>query len=311
MNSTVNLNPQVKSVLEMMQHQRQSGRQPSTPQEALSAQRIGYRQMGQLGGEPEAVFRIEDRSLGGVPARIYTPTDASTLSTLVYFHGGAFTSGDLDSHDVLLRALANRSSAKIIAVDYRLAPEYPFPTALEDAYAATRFVVDHAVDLGVRVDRIAVGGDSAGGTIATVVARLARERGEFDLALQVLLQPNTDLTLSNQTWQDSGHYNLNPQWMKSQIDLYLNGQDVARPEASPLFATDLTHVAPVVLVTGGLDPLVGEQLEYARNLERSGVDVMHLHYEDMIHAFLQMFGVLDTAKLALDELGQELQHRLK
>jgi acetyl esterase len=265
--------------------------------------------------DPEPVGAVTDTHVmgpgGDIPIRIYRPvSDAAVLPVVVYAHGGGFVFCDLDSHDGLCRNLTNRTGAVFISVDYRLAPEHPWPAAAEDLLAVTTWVADSADVLGVDADRIAVGGDSAGGNLAAVAALMARDRGGPDLAAQLLLYPVIAADFDTESYQrfGTGFYNPKPalQWY---WDQYVpNAADRSHPYASPL-AAHLEKLPPAVVVLTGHDPLHDEGAAYADALEAAGVDVTRLLFESGIHGFMTM-PMLDLAHRARAEASNALAQHL-
>jgi len=268
------------------------------------------------GGTPEAVASVEERRIAvsdtTLTVRVYRPEPATTLPLLVYFHGGGWVIGSLDSHDGLCRALANAGRCVVVAVDYRLAPEHKFPCAVEDAYAATRWAASHAADLGADPRRVAVGGDSAGGNLSAVVTQLARDRGGPELRFAVLIYPATDATMASPSIRDNGEgYLLTAEDMRWFYGHYLRTpEDALDPLASPLHAARFDGLPPAVVVTAELDPLRDEGEAYAARLQAAGAAVTLRRYPGMIHGFVPMLGVLGQAKDAVDEIGQALRTAL-
>src|ERR1700730_2620351 len=270
------LDPQVKALLEQFQANAAQHPAPSTPLSAKEKIHATRQMMGgyaSLGYPLESVSRTEDfdiqGSAGKIPVRLYVPHTEEPLPVaapvFVYFHGGGFVAGDLDGYDTLLRALANRAQCVVISVAYRLAPENPYPAANDDAWTALTWVADHASEIGVDPQRLAVGGDSAGGLLAAWVAQKAAKNGP-SLRLQVLLYPNLDATTSRPSWKElgTGAYLVSHAQMDEWYDAYLpEGINRTAPEVSPLFATDLTGVAPAFIMTADHDPLRDEGDEYA------------------------------------------------
>ncbi|HSL59243.1 MAG TPA: alpha/beta hydrolase [Acidimicrobiales bacterium] len=272
--------------------------------------------------EPEPVDAVTDLTVpgpvGAVAVRAYRPrgAPAAPLPVVAFFHGGGWVFGDLDSHDIMGRALANRSGALVVAVDYRLAPEHPWPAAADDAEAVTRWLADHADELGGDPARLAVAGDSAGGNLAAVVARRwrdARRAGADlpDLAAQVLIYPVTDHDLDSPSYlRNAEGLFLTRSAMAWFWDLYVPAPaDRAHPDASPLRADDLTDLPPAVVVTAGYDPLLDDGERYADALAAAGVPVVRRCYDDMIHAFVSMLGLVDAADDALRLAATELRAR--
>ena len=253
---------------------------------------------------------------GPRPARAYTPADLSTPSpALVFFHGGGWVTGDLDTHDGLCRKLAALGRVRVIAVDYRLAPEHPYPAAVDDAVAAYRDVVARADELGVRRDRLGVTGDSAGGNLSAVVA-LAVRADPHPPALQALLYPATDLTCacpSHQRLADA--FILNARAIRWYRGHYLGPEPSAarlrEPMLSPLHAPDLAGVAPAYVLTAGFDPLRDEGDAYADRLRAAGVEV-EVHDEPaLVHGFLLLTGVSPACAVATDAICARVGARLR
>jgi acetyl esterase len=243
---------------------------------------------------------------GPVALRAYRPLGAKpdeTLPALVYFHGGGWVIGDLDTHDVLCRQLANGARCAVYSVDYRMGPEHPFPAAVEDCVAATRFVAS-------RHAQLAVGGDSAGGNLATVVALHARDAGGPAIAHQLLIYPATDQRLAHPSIRRNGEgYLLTKKSMDYFQAQYLpEKRDLTDWRASPLLARSLANLPPAHVITAGYDPLVDEGREYAERMAKEGVEVSYREYADMIHGFILFGGVLDTANAAVQECCEKLRN---
>ncbi len=232
-----------------------------------------------------------------IAVRAYRPVCGEVLPALVYFHGGGWTIGDLDTHDVLCRQLANGAHCAVFSVDYRLAPEAPFPAAVEDCLAATRHVFSNAEKLKVNPSQVAVGGDSAGGNLAAVVA-LHRQS---PLAFQLLIYPATDQRCNTESHRQNGEgYLLTREAMEFFRRCYLPEKEHwADWRASPLLAASHAGLPPAFVLTAGYDPLRDEGREYAERLARAGVEVAYRDYSDMVHGFVLFGGVLDTANTAL------------
>jgi acetyl esterase len=221
----------------------------------------------------------------------------------VYFHGGGWVIGDLDTHDVLCRQLANGARCAVYSVDYRLAPEHPFPAGVEDCIAATKFVAG-------RHKQVAVGGDSAGGTLATVVALHAREAGGPRIDFQLLIYPGTDQRMAHPSITRNGEgYLLTKRAMEYFRAFYLpNPKDWLDWRASPLLAKSLAGLPPAYVITAGYDPLLDEGREYAQRMAKEGVEVSYREYGDMVHGFILFGGVLDTANAAVAECCAKLRN---
>ena len=305
------LTPQARALLDDLEALGLPPVEDQTPEEA----RRGTRERSQaLGGEPEPIHRVEEFSIPGphqpIPIRVYGGGSAGAQPCLIYFHGGGWVICDLDTHDPICRGIAAESGAVVVSVDYRLAPEHKFPAALEDSYAATRWVFANAARLGIDPLRVAVGGDSAGGNIAAVVAMECRDAGGPPLALQVLVYPVTDLSsFGTPSYEEfaEGHY-LTRSSMIYFRDQYLpSPADAARPEASPLLAADLRNLPPALILTAECDPLRDEGEAYAKRLGAAGVPVVSTCYTGMFHAFFGMRDVLEESRRAIREVAGALR----
>jgi acetyl esterase len=253
---------------------------------------------------------------GPIPLRVYRPAgvpDSTPLPAYVSFHGGGWVIGDLDTHDVLGRQLTAESGASVVSVEYRLAPEHKFPAAIDDAWAATRWVVAHAGELGLDGRRLAVGGDSAGGNLAAVVSLLARDAGGPSIALQVLIYPVTDVADETGSYREfADGYLLTRDSMRWFIAHYLDTPDRAADwRASPLRAPSLAGLPPALVVTAGFDPLRDEGEAYARRLRDAGVRVDSVGYGGMIHGFVPMGRLIDTAAHAVTLIAGSLRQALR
>ena len=299
----MSLHPQVEQLLE------RAAKSPLPPYHEVPAHvaRRIYRDT-RAALAPKAPEVAEARLLiapGPVALRYYRPQGAradAQLPALVYFHGGGWVIGDLDTHDVLCRELANGARCAVYSVDYRLAPEHPFPAAVEDCVAALAFVAG-------RHPRVAVGGDSAGGNLATVVSLHARDHGGPPIAYQLLIYPATDQRLQHPSIGRNGEGYL---LTKKGID-YFQAQYLPRKEdlldwrASPLLAKSLAGLPPAHLITAGYDPLLDEGRAYAERMAKEGVAVAYREYPDMVHGFILFGGVLDTANAAVAECCEKLR----
>ncbi len=246
-----------------------------------------------LGGKDAPIGKIENRKTpgpaGDIPVRVYTPVDAKAdvLPGLVFFHGGGFVIGDLETHDDLCRWLSNGSGCRVVSVDYRLAPECPFPAAVEDCFAATKYVGAQAAEFGINPGQLAVGGDSAGGNLAAVVCQLAKTGGP-KIGFQLLIYPVTQLggpDMPSMEENAKGYF-LERESMQWFTRMYC--PDAAHhgdPRMSPLRAADLSGLPPAYVVTAGFDPLRDEGKAYADKLDVAGVPVTYVNYPGMIHGF--------------------------
>ncbi|GAC1350026.1 MAG: alpha/beta hydrolase [Ktedonobacteraceae bacterium] len=270
--------------------------------------------MGAMGGEPEPVANIEDREIPGpegtIPIRIYTPEGKGPFPVLVFFHGGGWVIGNIESHDVMCRSLTNAADCITVSVDYRLAPEYKFPAAPEDCYAATQWVAANAGTFNGDPTRIAVGGDSAGGNLAAVVALMARDRGGPSLVYQLLIYPATDYYLPGtpSIYENAEGYLLTRDDMIWFLGHYLPSEAEAKhPYAFPLQAKDLSGLPPAMVITAEFDPLRDEGEIYTARLQKVGVVATATRYYGMIHGFLSLAGALDQGRQALADAAAGLR----
>ena len=269
---------------------------------------------------PPALAEVRDVAApgphGAIPLRLYRPIGSKpgdTLGVLVYFHGGGWTIGDLDTHDVLCRELANGAGCAVVAVDYRLAPEHRFPCAVDDCVAATAWVSANAASLGVDAARLAVGGDSAGGNLAAVVSRLARDNGGSPaIAFQLLIYPATDQRLGQASHQTNGEgYLLTRDSIAYYMGHYIaDAADRLDARASPLLCKDLSGLPPALVLTAGYDPLRDEGLDYANALSAAGNRCTYVCFDRQIHGFIPMGKVLDEANSAVALCAAELRRAL-
>ena len=248
--------------------------------------------------------------LGPLNIRVYSPLGAGSrlLPGLVYFHGGAWVFCNLDTHDGLCRALANSSGCRVVSVDYRQAPEHKIPAVIEECYAATAWVIEHASELAIDGRRTAIGGDSAGGTLAAVICQLARARCGPKLALQVLLCPKTDVASESASRQEfaSGYF-FDRTTLEWALKLACPPQlDLRDPRVSPLRAADLSGLPAAQIHTAEFDPLRDEGKAYADRLEQAGVDVHYTCHAGMIHHFYGMAGIIPYARTALETVGSAI-----
>jgi acetyl esterase len=289
------------------------------PIEALSAEqvRVGFgMQMKMTAGPATPLPVVRELTLpapgGAIKARLYRPTADGMLPGLVFFHGGGWVIGDLDSHDDLCRDLAAQAGCAVLAVDYRLAPEHCFPAAAEDAIAAADWAAANAAQLGIDPARLAVGGDSAGGNLAAVVALAARDAGR-PLAAQLLIYPVTDLSrLEGESYRTCGEgYGLTAAAMAWFRAHYLsNAAATGDWRVSPLLAEDLHRLPPALVVTAEFDVLRSEGEAYARRLAEAGVPTRLARYDGMIHGFASMAGVLDVGRQVRSDMAQWLRATL-
>src|SRR3989442_6117530 len=253
---------------------------------------------------------------GAIPLRVYRPAGVAAttpLPGLVYFHGGGWVIGDLDTHDVLCRQLTAEAGITVVNVDYRLAPEHKFPAAADDAWAATRWVAAHGSDLGVDARRLAVGGDSAGGNLAAVVALLARDAGAPAISLQVLVYPVTDVSVETRSYQDFAEgYMLTRESMRWFTAHYLAAAGQASDwRGAPPPPSAHAGGPPALVVTAGFDPLRDEGSAYAAKLQQAGVRVDYVCYGGMIHGFVGMGRLIDTGNRAVSHIAATLRQTLR
>ncbi|NTA19063.1 alpha/beta hydrolase [Agrobacterium tumefaciens] len=283
-----------------------------TPLQARAAMTAARRARAPL---PVPMGEVRDLDLGTeknhIAGRLYRPNAQRDLPLLVFFHGGGWVLGDLESHDLLCRRLALAGKTNVLAVDYRLAPENKFPSAVEDAIEAVDWAFAHAGELQVNVARIMVGGDSAGGNLAAVVAHERRNNNKPRLACQILIYPATDLACASPSYQiaEDGFPVLGSTmiWFR---DHYLAERLQEEDwRASPLRASDFSDLPPAYVLTAGYDPLSDEGRAYANKLVNSDVSVVHHHYPGQIHGFLSMGPELPTTETAIAELGAYMRGR--
>lgn len=296
------LDPEAKAILETL-----SGGEEVDPFSLSPALvRQGFAAMSGLTEGPEVAkveMRQADGPAGKISMRIYSPAGDTPKPALVYFHGGGFVVCDLDSHDATCRELANGADCVVVSVDYRLAPEAKFPAAPEDCYAATQWVSREAKQLGIDAARIAVGGDSAGGNLATVVAMMSRERGGPSLIHQLLIYPVTDNRFDTTSYKDNGSgYFLSENLMRWFWHHYLESEaDGENPLASPLRAHDLSGLPSATVLTAEYDPLRDEGRAYAERLEEAGVATTYTNYPGVFHGFFGMTSQIPRARQAVEE----------
>ena len=269
---------------------------------------------GTLAGARPRLAAIENFQIpsdaGPISVRLYKPTKDATLAVLIYYHGGGYIRGSLDSHDVLCARLAKYGRFAVLSVDYRLAPEAKFPAAVDDAFTALRWVQDHGADYGLDPSRIAVGGDSSGGCLAAVAVQQAKAHGIALPCFQLLLYPTTDAHLmspSHQLFADG--FFLSHDRIRAYRDLYLNtATERDDYRASPLLTPDLSDLSPALIITAGFDPLRDEAESYGKALQAAGVNVGAVRYPGMVHGFMSLTAVLPQADKALRQSADALRH---
>jgi len=312
----VELSPEVLKFFAIM---KESGAPPINDLPYEEA-RAAYRRMSEtFGGPTIEMAHVEDLAadgpLGPIALRRYRPhgIPEEGAPALIYIHGGGWVVGDLDSHDKVCRQLASRAGCAVIAVDYRLAPEHPAPASSNDVIAAFRWIVANASALGIDRDRIAVGGDSAGGCLSAVAAIAARDAG-FPLCCQILIYPGIDMR--EMAWDYPSRIRnanvppLTQEAMRYFVDAYLRDEALANDwRVSPLVVEDTAGLCPALVILAGFDPLIDEGGFYADRLEQAGVEVARRVFPSMIHGFIEMAGILPETSEAMDMIAQMLRQR--
>ncbi len=283
----------------------------------LGRRREAFRGLMRLSGAGAPVAGTTDRSAPGpagpLPVRIYTPPGAAeTLPGLIYLHGGGFVCGDLDTHDALCRTICHDSGCRVVAVGYRLAPEHPFPAALQDAEAATMWTLAEARALGIDPSRIAIAGDSAGGTLAAALCQQIARTHPGAIALQLLLCPILDWAADIDTIAPAERrYLLDRETMAQELAYFLPaGRDARDPRVSPLRAAAFSGQPPTHIHTAEFDPLYGAACAYADKLREAGVAVRHVCHQGMIHLFYGLGQIVPYARAALHGIGEDLRTAL-
>jgi acetyl esterase len=310
------LHPQARALLRLIEERGVPPTHKLTPQEARDAYR--ERRFFTQPAPPEVGLVRDlqaDGPAGPIPLRLYRPkgsSPAESLPVLVYYHGGGWVIGDLDTHDTLCRELANSAGCAVVAVDYRMGPEHRFPAAVDDSLAAARWIRDHAGELGIDASRMAVGGDSAGGNLAAVVALAARDAGDLPLAFQLLIYPATDQRRGAASHTTNGQGYL----LTSDTITYFHDHYITQPEqdldwrCSPLLHERHAGLPPAFVLTAGYDPLRDEGLHYAQALTEAGVAATLVNFERQIHGFILMGKAIDEANVAVQLCAAQLRAAL-
>ena len=308
------LDPQAQAVLDFLGLTAMPGIETLTPSAARDRYATLSEARRQFGLEP--VHQVRDIKIPGpageIPIRLYMPDVPKPAPALVYFHGGGWVIGNIESHDHVCRSLANKVPCVVASVDYRLAPEAKFPAAVDDSYAAVEWIAANAAGLDIDPGRIAVGGDSAGGNLAAVISHMARDRKGPRLAFQLLIYPGTDMRMTAPSIDENADGPLLTKvsmvWF---MDHYLTGdRDKENPMASPLLASDFSRLPPAFILTAECDPLRDEGEAYAHRLQQAGVRADLRRYAGMPHGFFSFAAALDTGKQALEDTAASLRGAL-
>lgn len=302
------LDPQVAALLETMETM------GMPPTYALSVESARERLRELFASEGEPVDRVEDFSITGpedsIPVRLYAPA-GEDHPLLVFYHGGGWVIGDIETYDALCRALSNAADYAVLSVGYRLAPEHPFPAALSEAYAALEWAAQYGDRINCDPNRIAVGGDSAGGNLAAAVALMSRDRDGPEIDHQLLIYPAVASPAVHDFpsyEENSDGYLLEAASVEWFLERYLPDKiDHRNAYAAPLLAREYANLPSATVLTAGFDPLRDEGREYAERLDRAGVAVEYHEYEGMIHGFVSLLDQVDAAREAVEMLGEELR----
>jgi acetyl esterase len=308
----VALLPEIRALLDQMDA---AGRPPLHHQSVDQARAFHIQDAPALNGSAAPVASVEDRVVPGpageLPVRVYTPDGEPPFPIVVFFHGGGWVVGTLDTYDPLCRALAAAVPAVVVSVDYRLAPEHRWPAAVEDAYAATLWASRNAAGLGGAQHRLAVAGDSAGGNLAAVVALGARDRGGPQVAFQLLVYPVLDAAADTASYREHAEgFHLTAAGMRWYWDHYLGPADGAAPDASPLRAAFLGGLPPALVIGAEHDILRDEGEAYAARLRDAGVAAAASRYPGVVHGFFRWRSVTPVADAALQEAATALRSAL-
>lgn len=309
------LDPQAQSIIEAAEKAEAEGCLPAHKLSPEDARRAYLETRAAVTPEPPEVAFVADIYIDGagepIPVRYYRPlgsTESDLLPVVVYFHGGGWVVGNRDSHDVVCRQLANDGGFAVLNVEYRLAPEAKFPAALEDGFAVVRWALKGAGGLKINPERVAVAGDSAGGALATVCAKLALDQGT-PIVFQALIYPATDLHAASPSHKELGEgYLLTTEAMDWYYEQYLvDASDKDDWRASPILIEDLSGLPPAYIITCGYDPLRDEAKAYADRLTEAGVPVIYKCHDGMIHAFITMGKVIDETNIAIAEIAAHIK----
>jgi acetyl esterase len=307
------LRPQVQAAIEASAR---LVRMAPSSDDPIESARIAYRQIAPLGGNPEPIKAVKNHLVDvdghQIAIRIYNPYGGIGLPAVVFFHGGWFIAGDLETHDRPLRALANAADCIVVAVNYRLAPEHPFPAAIEDGLSVLEWIAREGAQFDIDANRLFLAGDSAGGAIATVLARKAAGIPGLRVLLQILIYPVTDPSLQSASWLKFAEgpvidiRTALQAWQMYTPDL----ADRQNADAAPILASDLANSPSALIIVGEYDPLHDEGIAYAGRLQQAGVKVKTSAYKGMPHGFFQMAGYIDEGKLAIEEVAYAINEVL-
>lgn len=301
------LHPQSKLFVDVIKQQDRPGweEMPLAESRKLFA---GFQSAFGIGPE---MFSVEDSTLEHVPVRIYRPSDAAVLPGIVYYHGGGWVIGDLETHDTLCRRVAQESGCAVIAVDYRLAPEHSYPAAVDDCFAVTKFVHRNASKMGIDAEKIIVAGDSAGGNLAAAVALKARDEAGPSLAMQVLIYPVIDPNCNTGSYRsfavEHGLTAKTMQWMWQQ---YFNDSVAADSKYVVVAENDLSDLPPAHVITAEYDVLRDEGLQFEQQLSAAGVPTTSKQYAGMLHGFIHFSALFDDGILAIQEIGELIRAKV-
>ncbi|KKO54093.1 alpha/beta hydrolase [Paenibacillus sp. DMB20] len=277
---------------------------PSARLQTFEERRKGYLATIELAGEAEPVWKIEDLTFEEMRLRIYRPLDESGLPVMIYFHGGCFVSGDLETHDRQLRQLANRGRCVVVAVHYRLAPEHPYPAAHDDAVKAIRIVKEHAPEWGGSAEDLTLAGDSAGGHIALVASLRLKSEGLSWIRRLILIYPMLDARGASESYEKYGDdYIVTRDMLLSGYEAYFGSMPPGHPEASPLHRDDLAGLPDTFILTAEFDPLVDEGEELYRRLLQAGVSAQCQRYLGVNHGFFQLGRISPAGRKAIGDVA--------
>ncbi|AKO92224.1 alpha/beta hydrolase [Priestia filamentosa] len=306
------LHPQIKKVFDLMQ------KSPAKQEVIPDEQRKAYIPILPVGKRVQ-VYSVEEKTIpvseADIPVRIYTPKEEGPYPLLMYFHGGGFIAGDLESYDEIVRPIAKESGYKVISVGYRLAPEHPFPSGLQDCYNVTKWATEHKEELNWDGENLAVAGDSAGGNLAAAISLMARVKKEFTITKQVLYYPALDLDASEFRYssliENAKGYGLESDQLAEYNAFYLGeNANPNNPLVSPVKETNLENLPQALVITAEYDPLRDEGELFAENLRKSGVHVETKRYEGVVHGFLGKFTHLDEYRDIYQRTGAFLNKEI-